>query len=314
MMQPTPDVPTSTGGPFRRAVLRGVAVVMPPLLTVVIFLWVGGTLNDYVLEPVMSITRKVMARSMGDIHNSHGRTKEIEDIGGHPYRRMGDDYYVPLSAFDVVKRQVGEDAADRMTSLTLYERYMEIRYLRPTLVIPLFILIFILVMYLLGKFLAAGMGSFLWSVFEGMILHLPVVRNVYGSVKQVTDFMISERAINFNRVVAIEYPRQGIWSLGFVTGESIAQIGNFAQEPVLAVLVPTSPMPMTGFTVTIRQSEVLDLDMTIDQALQYLVSCGVVVPADKMKTATKRRPALPTTDGTNPAPGEISTPASDPSH
>ncbi len=311
-MQDSAQVPTTSGGPFRRAVLRGLAVVLPPLMTEVIFLCVGGTLNDYVLEPVISITRKVMARSMGDFKYGPHLVAEVELIKDRPYQRMGDDYYVPISVFELAKRQVGEEAASRMTSSAVYERYMEYRYLKPAVVVPVFILVFVLVMYLLGKFLAAGLGSFMWSLFEGIIQHVPVVRNVYSSVKQVTDFMISERSINFTRVVAIEYPRSGIWSLGFVTGESITQIGSIAQEPVVAVLVPTSPMPMTGFTVTIRQSEVHDLDMTIDQALQYLVSCGVVVPSDTLKTSAKRKTSLPAPDvGTGTATDGISTPSMD---
>jgi uncharacterized membrane protein len=79
-------------------------------------------------------------------------------------------------------------------------------------------------------------------------------------------------------VVAIEYPRKGLWSVGFVTGESMMALESAASEPVLSVLMPTSPMPATGFTITIRQSETIDLDISLDQAIQFVVSCGVVVP------------------------------------
>jgi uncharacterized membrane protein len=101
---------------------------------------------------------------------------------------------------------------------------------------------------------------------------------VYSSVKQVTDFVFNERRIGFNRVVAVEYPRQGIWAVAFVTGEGMLDVRAAANEPVLSVLIPTSPIPGTGFTVVVRKSEVLDLNMTVDQAIQYLVSCGVVIP------------------------------------
>jgi uncharacterized membrane protein len=111
-----------------------------------------------------------------------------------------------------------------------------------------------------------------------VINRLPVIRNVYSSVKQVTDFIFSERQIGFSRVVAIEYPRQGIWAIAFVTGEGMLDVRAAANEPMLSVLVPTSPIPGTGFTVIVRKCEVLDLNMTVDQAIQYLVSCGVVVP------------------------------------
>jgi putative ABC transport system permease protein len=135
-----------------------------------------------------------------------------------------------------------------------------------------------LVLYVLGKFFRAGVGHWIWKWFEGVINRLPVIRNVYSSVKQVTDFFFSEQQIGFNRVVAIEYPRQGLWAIAFVTGEGMLDVRSATNEPMLSVLVPTSPIPGTGFTVMVRQRDALDLNMTVDQAVQYLVSCGVVVP------------------------------------
>ena len=79
-------------------------------------------------------------------------------------------------------------------------------------------------------------------------------------------------------MVVVEYPRKGIWSIGFVTGNGIAEIANIAGEPMLAVLMPTSPMPMTGFTIQVPRSQAVDLELTIDEAIQFIVSCGVVAP------------------------------------
>ncbi|MEO8497700.1 MAG: DUF502 domain-containing protein, partial [Planctomycetota bacterium] len=90
------------------------------------------------------------------------------------------------------------------------------------------------------------------------------------------------------RVVAVEYPRKGIWSVGFVTGESFADIRAAANEPVLSVLIPTSPLPMTGMTVTVLKSEAVDLNVTIDQAIQFFVSCGVVVPKQPLRPESDR--------------------------
>jgi uncharacterized membrane protein len=159
---------------------------------------------------------------------------------------------------------------------------VQIEYLKPWIVIPSFLAVFVAVLYFLGRFLAAGMGRWMWATCESVIHRLPVIRNVYSSVKQVTDFVFSEQSIEFNRVVAVEYPRRGIWSVGFVTGESMLDIRSAANEPVLSVLMPTSPMPMTGFTITVRKSETIDLDLTIDQAIQFVVSCGVVIPSQQI--------------------------------
>jgi uncharacterized membrane protein len=114
--------------------------------------------------------------------------------------------------------------------------------------------------------------------FERVITRLPFVRNVYSSVKQVTDFVFSEREIEYTRVVAVEYPRKGIWQLAFVTGETLLDVSAAANEATLTVFFPCSPMPFTGFTATVKRSETLDLNVTTEQAIQYLVSCGVVSP------------------------------------
>ena len=179
--------------------------------------------------------------------------------------------------YETVKADPGD--MHRQTPSAYYDRYVSIRWLPKTRVIPMFLALFVLILYLVGRLLVAGMGRRLWASFESLIHRLPVIRNVYSSVKQVTDFIFTEQAIEFNRVVAVEYPRKGIWSIGFVTGESMLDIRSAANEPVLSVLMPTSPMPATGFTITVRKSETVDLDITVDEAIQYVVSCGVVIPA-----------------------------------
>ncbi len=124
----------------------------------------------------------------------------------------------------------------------------------------------------------AGVGRIVVTGFDTLIDRLPLVRNVYSAVKQVTDLVFSEQEFQFNRVVAVQYPREGIWSLGFVVGDSLLEIRAAANEPVVAVLMPTSPMPATGFIITVRKSEILDLNISLDEAIQFIVSCGVVAP------------------------------------
>jgi len=199
------------------------------------------------------------------------------------YVRLADrKRWIPLNIKDVVDKAEHVDpsfrAIDTPTASDYYWQYAKIHYLQRTRTIPVFLAVFTLLLYLVGKFLAAGLGKFLWNFFEGLINRLPIIRNVYSSVKQVTDFVFSESEVEFNRVVAVEYPRKGIWSIGFVTGESMLAIRDAANEPVITVLMPTSPMPATGFTITVLKQDTVDLDITIDQAVQFIVSCGVVVP------------------------------------
>ena len=150
-----------------------------------------------------------------------------------------------------------------------WHRYVQLQYMPRWQVVPIFICVFTIVLYFLGRLFTLGMGRWFVKGFDHAILSIPVVNKVYGSVKQVTDFAFSEREIEFNRVVAIQYPREGIWSLGFVTGDSMREIAEATGEQMLSVLMPTRPMPMTGFTVTVKKSEALDLNLTVDEAIQF---------------------------------------------
>ncbi len=288
--------------PIRAAVFRGLAVVLPPLLTIVILIWVLGTIQRYVLEPVRIGARNVIAWSIADIKtekqlrdqlNKQGRQLErvptgeagetvtVGDVTYQPVTGKEKTTYIPDAIYEQVAADPGEDSMP-VTAKGIYRRYVELHYLRPYQVIPYFVCGFILVMYLLGKFMAAGVGRFFYGFLERGIARLPFIRKVYSSVKQVSDFLLSDRQMEYSRVVAVEWPRKGIWTLALVTGSSFKDIQAAAKEEVLSVLVPTSPMPMTGFTVTVRKSETVDLDITIDQAIQFIVSCGVVVPSERV--------------------------------
>jgi uncharacterized membrane protein len=273
--------------PFRSAVLRGMGIVAPPLLTIVIFVWVGGTIQEYVLRPVASGTRNTLVWYLTDVRKPQdfeglrpGQSTAMAD--GRPYHRLENGTFIPLEVFDRVTENQGAEPLPQ-TGIGYYQRYVELRYLQPYVVIPFFLCVFILVVYLLGKFMAAGIGRIAYNLFEQGVHRLPLVRNVYSSVKQVSDFFFSERHVEFKRVVAIEYPRKGIWAMGFVTGEGFLDVRAAVNEPVVSVLIATSPAPMTGFTAIVKRSEVIDLNITIEQAFEYLISCGVVVPAHQLQ-------------------------------
>ncbi|MBT4864458.1 MAG: DUF502 domain-containing protein, partial [Planctomycetaceae bacterium] len=143
----------------------------------------------------------------------------------------------------------------------------------------------IVLLYFIGRLVTVRIGAWFVNQFESAVLaRLPVISTIYSAVKQVTDFLFSERQIEYNRVVAIEYPRRGIWSLGFVTGDSMMELTAAAGEPLVTVLIPTSPMPVTGYTMSVPRRELIDLNVTIDQAFQFCVSCGVLVPPHQQVT------------------------------
>lgn len=276
-----PDVPkkrdkSSKGTqlrPFQRAVLRGLGVVLPPLLTILLFLWAGSLILDYVLKPVDSFACWGIARATcwWEIRTEQPAADEID-----AYHGLSTGRWIPKDVYVTVQKNPGDE--NLRTAYDYYHRYVRVTWLKPATAIPLFLSLFLIILYVLGKVFAAGIGRLAWASCESLIQRLPVIRNVYSAVKQVTDFVFTEREIEFNRVVAVEYPRKGVWSIGFVTGESMLDMRSAANEPILSVLMPTSPMPATGFTITVRKSDTIDLDITVDQAIQFVVSCGVVVP------------------------------------
>lgn len=289
--------------PFRRALVRGLAVLLPPLLTVVILLWIWNTVAMYVLVPAENLARTglVAAYDRKILPGSAIPAGEVIDgvavVDGQPYHQARDGEFVPADDYEKVEALYGP-AQMPPTAKEIYRAFVEHQWLSPHIKIPVFLCAFLLGLYLLGKFLAAGVGRFFWLQFERLIIRVPLVRNVYSSVKQVTDFVFSEREIEYTRVVAVEYPRRGIWQLAFVTGEALMDISAAANEPLLTVFFPCSPMPFTGFTAVVKRSETLDLNITMEQALQFMVSCGVVVPPHDMSQALEMRespvrPALP---------------------
>ncbi len=141
-------------------------------------------------------------------------------------------------------------------------------------------LIALSIVCVIGALLASVVGKTLWRIVEKFIMNTPVLRQVYPYVKQVTDFLLTreEQKKLFSRVVAVEYPRKGIWSIGFVTGSGIERVIDNVKKEFLTVLIPTSPTPFTGFVIMVPKEQTIELDMTIEEALRFTVSAGVIAP------------------------------------
>ncbi|QDT12816.1 DUF502 domain-containing protein [Planctomycetes bacterium K23_9] len=291
-----PKPPTVTSRPhgFRRAILRGLGVVLPPLLTIVVLIWAWKTIESYVLKPTEWIIRSGVVWYIQDTHTQppEGAVKTGERLldgftfEGERYipdpvtkRRFLPEYVVKI--VDDNADYFGPNSTQPASANAYWHRYVQVVWMPRALVVPVFLIVFLTVLFFLGRLFTFGLGRWFVRQFDAAILRIPLVNKVYGGVKQVTDFAFNEREIEFNRVVAIQYPCAGIWSLGFVTGNSMKEIAKITGEPMLSVLMPTSPMPMTGFTVTVKRSEAVDMDLTIDEAIQFVVSCGVVVPVQQ---------------------------------
>jgi len=135
--------------------------------------------------------------------------------------------------------------------------------------------------------LASVVGRTLWRLIEKFIMNTPLLRRVYPYVKQVTDFLLTqeEQKELFKRVVAVEYPRKGVWSMGFVTGSGIKKVAQDLKKEILTVLIPTSPTPFTGFIVMVPKEQTIELDITVEEALRFAVSAGVITPIGQQAAA-----------------------------
>jgi uncharacterized membrane protein len=254
--------------------------VLPPLLTIALFFWAWSLVESYVLGPFDWAARTLVVTAIADISDTKTDTA-VKEVGRK---------YIPQSIYDTVNENTND--VDLMLKLDLeqasaheiYDQYVRLEYLPKQRVIIIFIILFTISLYFIGKVLAARVGRGLFNLFEKIINRIPLIRNVYSSVKQVTDFIVGEREqeIEFNQVVAVQYPSQGIWSIGFVTGTTMRALHEKHGEPFVSVLMPTSPMPATGFTISVPVSQTVNLNITMDQAIQFVVSCGVVVPRSQI--------------------------------
>ena len=137
-----------------------------------------------------------------------------------------------------------------------------------------------------GAIASNFVGKRLLGWGDAVVRRIPVVRSIYSSVKQVSDTLFSENGNAFRTAVLIEWPRPGAWTIAFVTGTPGGDVLNYLQDDYLGVYVPTTPNPTGGYFVMLKRSDCIELKMSVDEALKYIVSMGVVVPGGPASIAT----------------------------
>ena len=144
-----------------------------------------------------------------------------------------------------------------------------------------------LAMILVTGLLAANfIGQKLVTWWEKLLARIPVVNSVYNSVKQVSDTLFSPNGNAFRQALLVQYPHQGSWTVAFLTGKPGGDIANHLTGDYVSVYVPTTPNPTSGFFLMMPRSDVVELDMTVDEALKYIISMGVVAPPPHHGTVT----------------------------
>lgn len=277
---------------FRRFFLRGLGALVPTLLTFAILVWAYRLINDnvgfYITSGLLRLCQAVSpepAPGFVDEESDpllYGTPIDAWDNQG---RRITTEYRVIENYKTLQDRPEAKDAAFLRTARNARsDALWRIAFTKYHLHILGFLIAIILV-YFTGFFLASFIGRTSWRATEGLLRRIPLIRAVYSNVKQVTDFLLSERTLEFSGVVAVQYPRKGVWSVGLRTGGPMDTLQERVTERLVTVFVPSSPTPFTGYTIMVSVEDVIDLNMTIDDALRFTISGGVIKPGHELPAA-----------------------------
>ncbi len=145
-------------------------------------------------------------------------------------------------------------------------------------------LLTVVIVFLTGLLTNNLVGNYVVRLWEKLLTRIPVVSSLYSSVKQVSDTLFSSSGNAFRKAVLIPYPHQNSWTIAFLTGTPGGDVKNHLVGDYVSVYIPTTPNPTSGFFLMMAKKDVVELDMTVDAALKYIVSMGVVAPEDAPKT------------------------------
>ncbi len=279
---------------FKRFFFRGLTALLPTILTIAALVWAYHFVDRNIARHLTNVLISVYAATgdptflLGDAEEdalTHGTPiNEWDDRG----RRLTEEYKIitldilasdreitpegQVTGVDLV-HQGDWDRAQRARRRALWQ----VAFVKWKLHLVGFLLAVVIV-YFMGFFLASLAGKATWRLVEGLLRRTPLIRAVYPNIKQVTDFLLADRTLDFSGVVAVQYPRYGIWSLGLRTGSPMKRIQKNVEDELVTIFIPSSPTPITGYCITVPVKDTIDLDMTIDEALRYTISAGVIKP------------------------------------
>jgi uncharacterized membrane protein len=136
-----------------------------------------------------------------------------------------------------------------------------------------------------GVLAANIIGQRMVQYWEGLLARIPIFKSLYFSVKQVSDTLFSSSGLAFRKALLVQYPRQGSWTIAFLTGQPGGDVANHLKGDYVSVYVPTTPNPTSGFFLMMPAADVVELDISVDAALKYIISMGVVPPDDRSATS-----------------------------
>ena len=274
---------------FKRFFIRGLAVLLPSVLTLWILVKAYQFIDVTIAQPINTGIRVLLAELA--VRLPAFQQVIVPDptvIDDALAQRIANGE--PLLKFATVQREVV--ATEINLWWTQWAPYLD----------WIGILVAIIIVYVAGRLLGGILGRSIYRRLESLIVTVPLFKQIYPAVKRVVDFLFSEdKQISFNRVVVVEYPRKGIWSVGLVTGATMRSIRNQSGKAI-TVFIPSSPTPFTGYTITVPVSDAQELPISVDEALLFTISGGVLVPphqsdSEDVDTPPARRIQNPPTPG-----------------
>ncbi len=189
------------------------------------------------------------------------------------------------------------------TALTLYLTWTFVRFIdnsvgsilpreyNPQTYLPFYIpgiglIVAVVGLTLIGAATAGVLGRVVLRLSERVMARMPIVRGIYGAVKQIFETVLAKQSNSFREVVLVEWPRRGAWTVGFVTASVEGEIGDIAGADAVSIYVPTTPNPTSGYMVFLPRKEVITLAMSVEDAIKYVISTGIVAPTEARKTDT----------------------------
>jgi uncharacterized membrane protein len=184
---------------------------------------------------------------------------------------------------------------DTSVSLLFPDRYNPAHYL-PFNIPGLGLIFSIIVLTLIGALTAGYVGRLFLRISERILARMPVIRGVYGAVKQIFETVLAKQSNTFREAVLVEFPRKGMWTIAFITGTTEGEVQELAGPEAVSVYVPTTPNPTSGYLVFVPRRELIVLAMTVEEAIKMVISGGIVTPPHRRrvhKTREDEEIALP---------------------
>lgn len=273
---------------FKRFFMRGLGAVAPTLVTIAILVWayrfIDQNIGQYITRGVIASYAWVLE---SEPHEALGIDQQAALDLGDPIDEWNPITGQRLTSHYKVVTSIGLTSSDEKVRRRAESLRREALWDLATRKWKVFnftgFAIAILLIYFMGYFLASFIGRTTWKLVENVVERIPLIGGIYPSIKQVTDLFIADKELEFSGVVAVQYPRKGLWSVGLVTGRPMAAIKRGDSRELTTVFIPSSPTPFTGYTITVAREDTLELPISIDEAFRYTISGGVVKPGDYSK-------------------------------